>query len=77
MAEREPWTAPATARNREPILAVLRRVLPESGACCWKSPAAQGEHARLMLTPLLPGWTWCERCGRPSRARHYRCAMPA
>ena len=32
-------TAPAVARNRDPILAILRRVLPAPESC-WRSRAA-------------------------------------
>lgn len=48
--------APATLRNREPILAVLRRVLPPSGLLL-EIASGTGEHAAYMA-PQLPGWTW-------------------
>jgi SAM-dependent methyltransferase len=43
--------APATARNREPILAVLRRVLPSSGLVLEIS-AGTGEHAAFFAAAL-------------------------
>jgi hypothetical protein len=45
--------APATQRNREPILAVLRRVLPASGALL-EIASGTGEHA-VYLAAQLPG----------------------
>src|ERR1700761_1326287 len=48
--------APATARNREPILAVLERVLPPSGLVLEIS-AGTGEHAAF-LAAALPQITW-------------------
>jgi hypothetical protein len=44
--------APATARNREPILGVLQRVLPSRGVLL-EIASGTGEHAAFM-TPLLP-----------------------
>jgi hypothetical protein len=44
--------APATARNREPILAVLTRVLPPRGVLL-EIASGTGEHAAYM-TPRLP-----------------------
>ena len=43
--------APATARNREPILAVLRRVLPE-GAQVLEIASGTGEHAVFFAEAL-------------------------
>lgn len=48
--------APAAARNREPILEVLRRVLPERGAVL-EIASGTGEHA-LFFSAALPGLTW-------------------
>jgi SAM-dependent methyltransferase len=48
--------APATARNREPILAVLRRVLPPSGLVLEVS-AGTGEHAAFFAA-ALPHLVW-------------------
>jgi hypothetical protein len=48
--------APATARNREPILEVLRRVLPADGLVLEIS-SGTGEHATF-FAPNLPGLTW-------------------
>jgi len=48
--------APATQRNREPILAVLDRVLPEQGLVL-EIASGTGEHATY-LAPRLPGLIW-------------------
>jgi hypothetical protein len=48
--------APATARNREPILAVLRRVLPASGTVL-EIASGTGEHA-AHFAPYFPALTW-------------------
>jgi hypothetical protein len=48
--------APSTARNREPILQVLRTVLPERGLVL-EIAAGAGEHA-LYCAAALPGLTW-------------------
>jgi len=48
--------APATARNREPILGVLERVLPPSGLVLEIS-AGTGEHAAFFAA-ALPHLTW-------------------
>lgn len=48
--------APATLRNREPILAVLQRVLPQEGLLL-EIASGTGEHAAFM-TPRLPGIIW-------------------
>ena len=48
--------APAVARNREPILAVLRRVLPSSGLVL-EVASGSGEHARFFAA-ALPQLTW-------------------
>lgn len=48
--------APAVARNREPILAVLRRVLPSSGLVL-EVASGSGEHA-LFFAAALPHLIW-------------------
>lgn len=48
--------APATLRNRAPILAVLRDILPERGAVL-EVGAGSGEHAAAFAT-ALPNVTW-------------------
>jgi hypothetical protein len=48
--------APATARNREPILEVLRRVLPAHGTVLEIS-SGTGEHVTF-FGPKLPDLTW-------------------
>jgi SAM-dependent methyltransferase len=49
-------TAPAVARNRDPILTVLRRVLPPAGTIL-EIASGTGEHAVHFATGL-PGVTW-------------------
>jgi SAM-dependent methyltransferase len=49
-------SAPATGRNREPILAVLQRVLPASAAIL-EVAAGTGEHAAFFAT-ARPDWRW-------------------
>src|ERR1041385_5362827 len=49
-------TSPYVARNRDPILAVLRRVLPERGTVI-EIASGTGEHAVHFAT-ALPGLTW-------------------
>ncbi len=49
-------TAPAVARNREPILAVLRRVLPTQGTVL-EIASGSGEHA-VHFAAGLPYLTW-------------------
>jgi cyclopropane fatty-acyl-phospholipid synthase-like methyltransferase len=48
--------SPSTARNREPILAVLRRVIP-AGARVLEIASGAGEHA-VFLAAALPRVTW-------------------
>lgn len=49
--------APATLRNRDPILAVLQAVLPEEGLLL-EIASGTGEHAAFMAPRLAPGLTW-------------------
>ncbi len=49
-------SAPAVARNRDPILAVLRRVLPARGTVL-EIASGTGEHA-VHFAAALPGLTW-------------------
>ena len=46
----------ATARNREPILAVLQRILPETGLLL-EIAAGSGQHAAY-FAPYFPKLTW-------------------
>lgn len=48
--------APATARNREPILAILRDVLPTVGTVL-EVASGSGEHA-IHFSAALPGLSW-------------------
>ncbi len=48
--------APATQRNRDPILAVLRRVLPATGTVL-EVASGSGEHA-VYFAAQLPALTW-------------------
>lgn len=48
--------SPATARNRRPILEILRQVLPER-ARVMEVASGSGEHA-VYLAGARPGWTW-------------------
>lgn len=49
-------SAPATQRNREPILAVLRDILPATGLAL-EVASGTGEHA-LAFAAAFPGLTW-------------------
>ncbi|MCA1940671.1 MAG: class I SAM-dependent methyltransferase, partial [Caenispirillum bisanense] len=49
-------SAPAVARNRDPILTVLQRVLPERGLVL-EIASGTGEHA-VHFAAGLPGLTW-------------------
>jgi SAM-dependent methyltransferase len=49
--------APAALRNREPILAVLKRVLPGRGVLL-EIASGSGEHAAFITPRLPPGWEW-------------------
>jgi SAM-dependent methyltransferase len=55
-ARSEALTAPAVARNRDPILAVLRQVLPSSGTVL-EIASGTGEHA-VHFSAALPNLTW-------------------
>jgi cyclopropane fatty-acyl-phospholipid synthase-like methyltransferase len=48
--------SPSTARNREPILDVLRRVLPERGRVL-EIASGTGEHA-VFVAKAMPGLIW-------------------
>jgi cyclopropane fatty-acyl-phospholipid synthase-like methyltransferase len=48
--------SPSTARNREPILAILRRVLPEHGKVL-EIASGSGEHA-VFIARAMPGLIW-------------------
>ncbi len=63
-------TSPSTARNREPILNVLQRVLP-ARAKVLELASGVGEHA-LYFTQAMPGWFW-----RPSDPDPAACASIA
>lgn len=52
----EALTSPSVARNREPILAVLRRVLPERGHVL-EIASGTGEHA-VFFAAALPNLLW-------------------
>ena len=51
-----PRTAPAAERNKNPILAVLQRVLPVSGLAV-EIASGTGQHV-VHFAEALPGWTW-------------------
>jgi hypothetical protein len=48
--------SPAAERNRQPILEVLRQVLPGRGAAL-EIASGTGQHAAWFATGM-PGWTW-------------------
>ena len=56
--------APAVARNREPILDVLRRVLPREGRVL-EIASGTGEHA-VFFAAALPGLVWIPTDADPS-----------
>lgn len=56
--------APATERNRQPILDVLQRFLPPTGDAL-EIGSGTGEHA-VFFAQALPGWTWQPTEGDPS-----------
>ena len=49
--------APATLRNRAPILEVLKRVLPARGVLL-EIASGTGEHAAFMAPKMGGGWAW-------------------
>ena len=58
--------APATARNREPILAVLADVLPDSGTVL-EVASGTGEHATWFANALAPRpWLPSASSSRPT-----------
>jgi len=61
---------PATERNREPILSVLRRVLPTAGTVL-EVASGSGEHA-VFFAAALPALTW-----QPSDPDPAHCASIA
>ncbi len=50
------WHSPAAERNRVPILAELRRLLPAQGQAL-EIASGTGQHA-AHFAGALPGWTW-------------------
>ncbi|MBB4266704.1 DUF938 domain-containing protein [Roseospira visakhapatnamensis] len=60
---------PATARNRDPIRAVLTRVLPEGGGVLLELASGSGEHAAALGPALPAGWTWRPSDGDEPSAR--------
>ncbi|PWV80650.1 DUF938 domain-containing protein [Halomonas sp. A11-A] len=62
--------SPAAARNRQPILEVLRQVLPER-ARVLEVASGSGEHA-LHCAAAMPGWHW-----QPSDPTHEALASIA
>ena len=54
---RERGHAPATLRNRAPILDVLKKVLPARGVLL-EIASGTGEHAAFMAPRLGDGWNW-------------------
>ncbi|XYD10422.1 DUF938 domain-containing protein [Methylobacterium sp. NMS12] len=60
-------TAPAVARNRDAILAVLREVLPASGTVL-EVASGSGEHA-VHVAAALPGLDWLPSDPEPAARR--------
>jgi hypothetical protein len=56
MTANERLSSPAAERNREPILEVLRRVLPASGRAL-EIASGSGQHVSWFARHL-PAWTW-------------------
>ncbi|WP_434299191.1 DUF938 domain-containing protein [Corallococcus exiguus] len=56
--------APATERNREPLLAILREVLPTEGTLL-EVASGTGQHAAF-FAKAFPGLTWQPTDGDPS-----------
>jgi hypothetical protein len=48
--------SPAAERNKQPIVDVLRRVLPASG-CALEIASGTGQHVAWFAS-AMPGWTW-------------------
>jgi len=59
--------SPATARNRDPILAVLEEILPPSGLVL-EIASGYGEHAAY-FAPRFPSLIW-QSSGREPESRH-------
>jgi SAM-dependent methyltransferase len=59
--------APATERNREPLLAVLREVLPDRGTVL-EVASGTGEHA-VFFAAAMPGLQWQPSDPSPSALR--------
>ena len=57
MGDRLPRHAPATLRNREPILEVLKRALPEAGMLL-EVASGTGEHAAFIAPRLSRDLVW-------------------
>lgn len=70
--ERDAREAPAVARNREPILEILHRVLPREGRVL-EIASGTGEHA-VFFAGALPGLVWmptdCDDAALRSIAAH-------
>jgi SAM-dependent methyltransferase len=63
----EALTAPAVARNRDAILAVLREILPDSGTVL-EIASGSGEHA-VHVAAALPGVDWLPSDPEPAARR--------
>ncbi|SEH30814.1 Protein of unknown function [Methylobacterium sp. 275MFSha3.1] len=63
----EALTAPAVARNRDAILAVLREILPDSGTVL-EIASGSGEHA-VHVAAALPGLDWLPSDPEPAARR--------
>lgn len=63
MTENTRRHAPATSRNRDPILQVLRDVLPASGRAL-EIGSGTGEHV-VFFAQALPQWRWLPTEGDP------------
>ncbi|MFB4204295.1 hypothetical protein KBTX_02061 [wastewater metagenome] len=74
MTEDHRQRSPATARNREPILAVLRETIPER-ARVLEVASGTGEHAAF-FTAAMPGWTWQPSDPQPAALASIRAWRP-